>query len=217
MSNWEILCEQLQHSPPSETLDPIINPIFEQMLHIPNNITNKQSVWEHTLEVVDRLYKTTTDIECLFGALVHDVGKAYTPPELLPHHYGHSERGIALLNVLENDFKLPELVKKLANDVIFYHMRVHGILEIRHPYKLYGLVKGMCNVNVDFKKLIQICSADHFSSNEYLQGKFLEQCVSIIKNEEYGELDVYKLSDAKKFSELLKLKHQEQLTKIINF
>ncbi|MDE4012354.1 HD domain-containing protein, partial [Glaesserella parasuis] len=31
----------------------------------------------------------------LFAALCHDLGKALTPKDILPHHYEHGQKGVA--------------------------------------------------------------------------------------------------------------------------
>ena len=138
---WKNILICLAHSPPSECLrQQDIDSIFENMKYVPNNVSGRQTVWEHTLEVVDKMAETTTEPVKLFAALVHDVGKSNTPPELIPHHYGHSERGVKILDSMFIDNSTIKEYHKLAHDVILYHMRIHGILEIRQPFKLYGLV-----------------------------------------------------------------------------
>ena len=44
--------------------------------------------------VVDNSAKLTDNLEIRYASLVHDLGKGLTPKEILPHHYGHDERGV---------------------------------------------------------------------------------------------------------------------------
>ena len=44
----------------------------------------------------------------LFAALCHDLGKGLTPAEMLPHHYGHEQKGIAPVRALSNRLKVSD-------------------------------------------------------------------------------------------------------------
>ncbi|MFR8104087.1 MAG: HD domain-containing protein [Clostridia bacterium] len=61
----------------------------------------------HTLQVLDNSVILTNKVSIRFSALVHDLGKGQTPLEMLPHHYGHEERGVKLVGDLANRLKLP--------------------------------------------------------------------------------------------------------------
>ena len=57
-------------------------------------------VFNHTMEVLKKVSKMTSNAQIgsqeeliRFCALVHDFGKALTPREEWPHHYGHEKRG----------------------------------------------------------------------------------------------------------------------------
>ena len=60
----------------------------------------------HTLMVLEQAKKLAdraNDPESvLFAALCHDLGKALTPKDILPHHYGHEQKGIAPTEQLAN-------------------------------------------------------------------------------------------------------------------
>ena len=56
--------------------------------------------YNHTMIVVDNSSQLTDDLQIKFACLVHDLGKGNTPENILPHHYGHEERGVVLVNEL---------------------------------------------------------------------------------------------------------------------
>ena len=49
------------------------------------------------MEIVDLVAGMTDDLAVRFAGLVHDIGKGATPPEMLPHHYGHEKIGGEIL------------------------------------------------------------------------------------------------------------------------
>lgn len=84
--------------------------------------------YTHSLIVLDNVAKMTKDEKIRFAGLVHDLGKAKTPDEILPHHYNHEENGIKPVRDLCNRLKVPNSWKKLAITVVKEHMR-SGIFE----------------------------------------------------------------------------------------
>lgn len=85
-------------------------------------------VFTHSMQVLDRVSNITTIPSTKFAALVHDLGKALTPQEILPHHYEHDKNGVPLVRNLCNRLKLPNEWKKLAITVCSEHMKA-GIFE----------------------------------------------------------------------------------------
>lgn len=85
-------------------------------------------VFTHSMQVLDRVSNITTIPSTKFAALVHDLGKALTPQEILPHHYDHDKNGVPLVRNLCNRLKLPNEWKKLAITVCSEHMKA-GIFE----------------------------------------------------------------------------------------
>lgn len=79
--------------------------------------------FEHTMLVLDRGAELTDKLEIRFSCLVHDLGKGSTPKELLPHHYGHEERGIPLVEKLGNRIGVPNVWIKCGKIAAREHMR----------------------------------------------------------------------------------------------
>ncbi|MCW8808150.1 MAG: multifunctional CCA addition/repair protein [Rhodanobacter sp.] len=66
-----------------------------------------------------------------FCALVHDLGKALTPPGELPRHIGHEHRGVAPLRALAARLKVPTEHAALAEQVCREHLNAHRALELK--------------------------------------------------------------------------------------
>jgi tRNA nucleotidyltransferase (CCA-adding enzyme) len=115
----------------------------------------------HTMMVVEQAAKLTPDLQVRFAALVHDLGKATTPKELLPSHKGHEARGLPLIENLCKRLRVPKKYRILALDVSEFHLHMHKMLELRASTVLNMLQKTKC-LN-DAKKALQIaqcCLAD---------------------------------------------------------
>lgn len=79
--------------------------------------------YEHALLIVDEVAKVNPKPVIRFAALAHDFGKGTTPLEKLPHHYRHDERGLDVLEKMNERIHLPTDWKKIASFVIAEHMR----------------------------------------------------------------------------------------------
>jgi len=66
-----------------------------------------------------------------FCAFTHDLGKALTPPDMLPRHIGHEQRGVAPLRALAARLKVPTEHAALAELVCREHLNAHRALELK--------------------------------------------------------------------------------------
>jgi tRNA nucleotidyltransferase (CCA-adding enzyme) len=66
-----------------------------------------------------------------FAALTHDLGKALTPPDVLPKHIGHEHAGVAPLKALCERMKVPAAHRELAIMACREHLNVHRLDELR--------------------------------------------------------------------------------------
>ncbi|MGY6216246.1 multifunctional CCA addition/repair protein [Methylolobus aquaticus] len=85
----------------------------------------------HTLMVLDQAVRLSQDACVRFAALMHDLGKGTTPPELIPRHHGHEQRGLAPLRDLCTRLKVPNAYRKLAEKVMLHHGTCHRVFELR--------------------------------------------------------------------------------------
>jgi tRNA nucleotidyltransferase (CCA-adding enzyme) len=85
----------------------------------------------HTLMVLDQATALSGDTRVRFAALVHDLGKAATPPSEWPSHRGHEERSVALIEALCARLRIPSDYRELGLIVARYHGIVHRAFELR--------------------------------------------------------------------------------------
>ena len=98
--------------------------------------------YEHTLIVVDNSAKMTNDLTIRFSCLVHDLGKGVTPKEILPHHYGHDEKGVELIAKLGKRIGIPKVWEKCGKTACKWHMKA-GIFEQMQPKKQVELIENV--------------------------------------------------------------------------
>ena len=66
-----------------------------------------------------------------FAALVHDLGKALTPADVLPKHIGHEHAGVKPVIALCERLKVPVDHRELAVMACREHLNVHRLFELR--------------------------------------------------------------------------------------
>jgi len=94
-------------------------------------------------------------------ALVHDLGKALTPPDELPRHVMHEHRGVAPVRAVCARMKVPAEHAALAELVCRFHLDAHRALELRPATVLDLLEKLDAFRKPDrLAKFLLACEAD---------------------------------------------------------
>ena len=115
----------------------------------------------HTMMVLQQAAKLSPKTEVRFAALTHDLGKATTKAEILPHHYGHEGRSKRLVTQLCQRYKVPKRFRFLAEQVANYHTHVHKAFELK-PTTLLKVLEslGAFRQPNQFKDFLIACKAD---------------------------------------------------------
>ena len=122
--------------------------------------------YEHTLQVVDAVSKLNQKPMVRFAAMMHDIGKGTTPPEMLPHHYRHEKRGLEVLNRMSRRLRLPGEWKKSAAFVIREHMRSPRLAK---PGKIVELLLKLHGLKLGVKDFCDIIRVDNHGLPPYLE------------------------------------------------
>jgi tRNA nucleotidyltransferase (CCA-adding enzyme) len=85
----------------------------------------------HQLLALREAVKLGGGLAVRFAVLMHDLGKAATPPEILPSHHGHEDAGVELVERLCARLRVPNHLRELAVITARYHSHVHRALELR--------------------------------------------------------------------------------------
>ncbi|TJY59897.1 multifunctional CCA addition/repair protein [Sinimarinibacterium sp. CAU 1509] len=115
----------------------------------------------HTLMCVDAAARAGAALPVRFAALVHDLGKARTPPDEWPQHRQHEQRGVAPVRAVCERLRVPNDCRDLAIDVTREHLNVHRAFELR-PTTLHDLIERLGGLRRPerFEQALQACEAD---------------------------------------------------------
>jgi len=85
----------------------------------------------HQLLALREAVKLGGGVAVRFAVLMHDLGKAATPADVLPSHHGHEDAGVALVEELCARLRVPNQLRELAVITARYHTHVHRAFELR--------------------------------------------------------------------------------------
>jgi tRNA nucleotidyltransferase (CCA-adding enzyme) len=85
----------------------------------------------HTLMCLEQAARLSGKAVVRFAALTHDLGKGVTPAENWPHHYGHEQLGLDVVEAMCARLRIPNAFKTLALQVAKYHTHCHRAFELR--------------------------------------------------------------------------------------
>ena len=138
--------------------------------------------YEHTLLVLDEVAAETRSLRARFAGLTHDLGKGTTLPEMLPHHYGHEKRGLAVLEKWNERMTLPGEWLKAARFVISQHMRVP---RMQKPGKMAEILLSLHKSGLTMAEFSAVIRADSHGLPFYLEhGEELLQAMLTISGGE---------------------------------
>lgn len=120
--------------------------------------------YNHTMIVVDNSAKLTDNLAIRFSCLVHDLGKGITPKDMLPHHYGHDEKGIKLVQILSNRIGVPNSWIKCGKTAAKWHMK-GGIFEQMTPKKQVEFIEaiGKSILGLEGLKIVVACDKNRYA------------------------------------------------------
>ena len=119
----------------------------------------------HTMIAVDNSTKITDKLEYRFSVLVHDLGKGVTPKEMLPHHYGHDEKGIELVSKLGNRLGVPKNWVKCGKTACKWHMKA-GIFSQMTARKKVIMIEQVGKSLLGLEGLKVVVACDRNKENE---------------------------------------------------
>lgn len=142
----------------------------------------------HALMSLEAAHKAQGSLTVRWAALVHDLGKALTPANVLPRHIGHEKRGLAPLKALHKRLKTPNDCAELAAISSEFHTHVHRALEL----KASTIVKLFNRLDVwrrpeRFEEFLQVCTADArgrtgFENTPYPQADYMRKALKLAQS-----------------------------------
>src|SRR5512143_1493523 len=119
-------------------------------------------IGQHLLRVLDEAARCDAPLAVRFAALAMHAGKSDSPPEHLPVHYRHIERGWPRIEAMCERFGLPEDCRTLALLALAECERVHRVGEVRAGPVAALLVRvGAFDQPQRFAQLMTLCACDY--------------------------------------------------------
>ena len=135
----------------------------------------------HTMMVLEQSAQVSHDVPVRFAAVCHDLGKATTPKDILPSHYGHEERGAEITDSLCQRLRIPRADRDLAIICARYHTHCHRAFELK-PGTLVDTLKAVDirRKPERFMQYLQVCEADArgrkgFENRDYPQAGYMHK------------------------------------------
>lgn len=135
----------------------------------------------HTMMVVDCAATKKATNRVRFSALVHDLGKATTPEDVLPSHHGHEARGVPIIDVLCDRLRVPNDYRRLSRVVSEHHLNCHRLSQLR-PQTILKMLNALAAFKSDsmLEDFLEVCECDargrkNFEQREYPQSEQLRR------------------------------------------
>lgn len=178
--------------------------------------------YNHTMIVVDRCACLTNKLEIRFSALVHDLGKGITPKEMLPHHYGHDEKGVKLVGELGKRIGIPIVWQKCGKISAKEHMK-GGIFNKMTPAKQVDFITRVSKsmLGLDGMKIVVMCDKwrgvepPNDISFDVIGKQILEEVNGNYIKENYNVKDQRKIGDLLRNDRIKLIKSIENKNKVI--
>ncbi|MDO9317425.1 MAG: multifunctional CCA addition/repair protein [Gammaproteobacteria bacterium] len=115
----------------------------------------------HVMMCLEQATRLSSDPVVRFATLVHDLGKAVTPPGNWPHHYGHEKLGLTPLKRLCERLRVPNKYAAIARLASEYHTHCHRIAELR-PATILRLLEALDAFRrpEQMQQFLLVCEAD---------------------------------------------------------
>ena len=148
----------------------------------------------HTLMVLEQAARLTPQVDVRFAALVHDLGKAVTPKDVLPRHAGHEKKSARLVREMANRLPVPNALRDLGLLAAEYHTHCHRAFELRPETILRLLEKtDAFRRPARFERFLLACEADSrgragFEDRDYPQADYLRNALAVAAGVETADL-----------------------------
>lgn len=189
-------------------------PELTMMVNVPH-FYHIEDPFEHTMLVMQEGVNFDLPSEAIYALLLHDIGKAFTPEEVLPHHYEHDKVSAVLAKEISDRLKVPIKYKKLSVWFAKNHMKLYKINEMSYK-TLTKLSVDIIKSKLDPTMIIKMSlsdalgrKADTFYDNDYER---LLQAIEIVSKIDAKDI-VEKGVTGIQVGELLHQKRVEALRK----
>ena len=168
---WQELSRGLMEARPSRMIEALracgvlakVLPELDRLFGVPQPADHHPEVdtGAHILLVIDQAAARRAPLPVRYAALLHDLGKGATPAAEWPHHHGHEEKGVALVEAVSERLRAPADCRDLA----VLAAREHGVIHAAAVLRPATLVKLLERTDAlrrpeRFAQLLEACECD---------------------------------------------------------
>ena len=177
-------------------------PEIEALFGVPQNPTYHPEIDTglHVMMALQQSAALNHDNETRFAVLMHDLGKATTPAEVLPSHHGHEARGSKPVKNFCRRWRVPKAHTELALITTEFHLLAHRSMELKASTLLKLLTRADALRKPErFQKMLDACRADvrgrkGRENDPYPQAAFLARMVDRLRSLDISEFQQQGLS-----------------------
>jgi len=168
---WQELSRGLMTERPSRMFDVlracgalrVLLPEVDRLWGVPQRAEHHPEVdtGVHVMMVLDMAARMQAPLAVRWACLMHDLGKATTPSDMLPRHIGHEGRSVKLLQDVCTRLRVPTDCRDLAEVVAREHGNIHrsGELNASAIMRLLSRCDAIRQPE-RFARVLQACEAD---------------------------------------------------------
>ena len=175
----------------------------------------------HTLMSLQQACLANYSLDVRFAVLVHHLGKALTPEDVLPRHILHEQRGVEPVTKLCDRLKVPASTKQLAIVVCKEHLKCHQAFTLK-PGTLWRLLQRLDVLRRPerVEAFIQACECDArgrlgLELRPYPQADYLHAAIECVRSIKAQDLpahitgaDIGEMLIQRRIDALAQLKHE---------
>jgi tRNA nucleotidyltransferase (CCA-adding enzyme) len=138
-------------------------PEIDSLFGVPQNAKYHPEIdtGVHVMMALQASAELGHDNEIRFAVLMHDLGKASTPADVLPSHHGHEARGIKPVKVFCKRWRVPRAHSELALITTELHLKAHRYQELKASTLLKFFTRADSLRKPErFVKMLEACRAD---------------------------------------------------------
>ena len=168
---WQELAKGLMEQQPRRMIEvlrecgalKVILPEVDALFGVPQRAEHHPEIDSgiHTLMTLQRAADLGLSLPERYAAMLHDLGKALTPPDILPRHHGHDIAGVKPVQAVNRRWRVPKACAELAELVCRWHIILHSVKTLRSDTALDVLQRTDAFRRPDrFQTALNVCLAD---------------------------------------------------------
>ncbi len=177
---------------------------LQRLLNTPEQIKYHASgnSFRHTMCALDRVKDDDSLIK--WAVLNHDLGKADTPDNILPHHTGHEERGVPLVGNVCKRLRVSNKYKLFAVMFCREHMKLFKFndMDLSEKYSFVKTISRNFSDKEYLEKILRCFYADFYGEKVMSEHRNTEDFGAICENV-WGVFDIVREAKEKLSQEIL--------------